>query len=132
MSLGPNYSAIPAYPSFPASPNPMIPLPIYMACTFTGQFSGAIAFIAASLTYGTELLSSFIDHPGGIHSDYPTDFLTFSVIVYLVIRSNVTKIPIPGLLKIIVRDATCYFLVIFASHFVYVIFLLFASVSTPS
>ena len=49
----------------------MIPLPIYMACTFTGQFSGAIAFIAASLTYGTELLSSFIDHPGGIHSDYP-------------------------------------------------------------
>ena len=49
----------------------MIPLPIYMACTFTGQFSGAIAFIAASLTYGTELLSSFIDHPGGIRSDYP-------------------------------------------------------------
>ena len=49
----------------------MIPLPIYMVCTFTGQFSGAIAFIAASLTYGTELLSSFIDHPGGIHSDYP-------------------------------------------------------------
>jgi len=49
----------------------MIPLPIYMACTFTGQWSAGIAYIVASLAYGTELLSPFIDHPGGIHSDYP-------------------------------------------------------------
>ena len=123
---------IPAYLGFSASPILMIPLPIYMACTLTGQFSAGIAYIVASLAYGTELLLSFIDYPGGIHSDYLTDFLAFSVIVYLVVRSNVTKIPIPSLLKTIVRDATCYFLVIFASHFVYVIFLFFASVSTPS
>ena len=52
----------------------MIPLPIYMACTFTGQFSAGIAYITASLAYGTELLLPFIDvidHPGGVHSDYP-------------------------------------------------------------
>jgi len=110
----------------------MIPLPIYMVCTFTGQFSAGIAYITASLAYGTELLLSFIDYPGGIHSDHPADFLAFSVIVYLVVRSNVTKMPIPSLLKTIVRDATCYFLVIFTSHFVYVMFLLFASVSTSS
>ena len=60
------------------------------------------------------------------------DFLAFSLIVYLVVRSNVTKIPIPSLLKTIVRDATCYFLVIFTSHFVFVMFLFFASVSTSS
>ena len=103
-----------------------------MACTLTGQFSAGIAYIAASLVYGTELLSSFIDHPGGIHSDHPADFLTFSVIVYLVVRSNVTKTPIPSLLKTIVRDATSYFLVIFTLHFMYVMFLLFSSVSTLS
>ena len=103
-----------------------------MACTLTGQFSAGIAYIVASLAYGTELLLPLIDHPGGIHSDYPTDFLAFSVIVYLVVRSNVTKIPIPSLLKTIVRDATCYFLVIFTSHFVYVMFLFFANVSTWS
>jgi hypothetical protein len=60
---------------------------------------------------------------GDIHSDRPTDFLAFSVIVYLVVRSNLNKIPIPSLFKIIVRDATRYFLVIFTSHLVLVIFL---------
>ena len=123
---------IPTYLIFLASPILMIPLPIYMACTLTGQFSAGIAYIVASLAYGTELLLPFIDYPGGIHSDYPADFLAFSVIVYLVVRSNVTKIPIPSLLKTIVRDATCYFLVIFTSHFVYAMFLFFASVSTSS
>jgi hypothetical protein len=69
---------------------------------------------------------------GGIHSDCPTDSLAFSVIVYLVVRSNVNKIPIPGLLKIIVRDATRYFLVIFTSHLVFAMFLAFASVRISS
>ena len=110
----------------------MIPLPIYMACNFTGRFSAGIPYIAASLAYGTELLLSFIGHPGGIRFDHLADLLAFSVIVYLVVRSNVTKIPIPSLLKTIVRDATCYFLVIFTSHFVFVMFLLFANVSTSS
>ena len=64
-----------------------------------------------------------------IHSDHPVDVLAFSVIVYLVVQSNVDKVPIPSLLKTIVQDATYYFLVIFTSHFVLVMFLAFASVS---
>ena len=62
------------------------------------------------------------------HSDHPTDLLTFSVIVYLVVRSNVSKIPIPRLLRTIVQDATYYFLVIFTSHLVLVLFLSLARV----
>jgi hypothetical protein len=70
--------------------------------------------------------------PGDIHSDRPTDLLAFSVIVYLVVRSNVNKIPIPSLFKIVVRDATRYFLVIFTSHLVLMVFLKFANVRISS
>jgi len=66
------------------------------------------------------------------HSDHPADMLAFSVIVYLVVRSKVIKVPIPSLLKTMVQDATYYFLVIFTSHLVLLIFLVFVSVSTPS
>jgi hypothetical protein len=69
---------------------------------------------------------------GDIHSDHPTDLLAFSVIVYLVVRSGVTKIPIPSLVETIIRDATYYFLVIFTSHFVLVMFLAFANVRLSS
>ena len=69
---------------------------------------------------------------GDTHSDHPSDVLAFSLIVYLVVRSNINKVPVPGLLRIIARDATYYFLVIFTSHLVLVLFLAFASVRTPS
>ena len=91
-----------------------------------------IAFTTIVLGYGTELLLPFIDHLGDTHSDHPQDLLAFSVIVYLVVRFNATKVPIPSLLKIIIQDATCYFLVIFTSHLVVVMSLLFASVSTSA
>jgi hypothetical protein len=71
-------------------------------------------------------------HLGGIHSDRPADLLAFSIIIYLVARSNVNKVPIPRLLKTIAQDATSYFLVIFTSHFVYEMFLAFASVRISS
>jgi len=54
------------------------------------------------------------------------DFLAFSLIVYLVLRSNVQQFPIPNLLKIIAQDATYYFLIIFTSHLVLELTLLFA------
>ena len=73
-----------------------------------------------------------VPHLGDTHPDHPTDFLAFSVIVYLVVRSNVDKVPIPRLLKTIVRDATYYFLVIFSSHLVFMLFLLFANVRISS
>ena len=67
-------------------------------------------------------------HPRGTRSNRLTDLLAFSVIVYIVVKSNVSGAPIPGLLRIIIQDATCYFLVIFTSHFVLVMFLAFAKV----
>jgi len=69
---------------------------------------------------------------GEAYSDHPADFLAFLVIVYLVVRSNVKKAPIPSLLKKIARDATSYFLFIFTSHLVLVMFLLFADVRISS
>jgi len=98
-------------------------------CTFTGDLSAEIAFIAMTLVYGAKFLLPFVDHLGDTHSDHPADVLAFSVIVYLVVRSNVNKVPIPSLLKTIARDATHYFLIIFASHLVVVMFLALASVS---
>ena len=80
------------------------------------------------IRYGTCLAI----HPGDTHPDHLPDVLAFSVIVFLVVRSNVTKIPLPSLLKTIVRDATYYFLVIFTSHLVTAMFFWFASVSTSN
>jgi hypothetical protein len=89
-----------------------------------------IVFTTMSLVYGTEFLLPFIWEE--IHSDHPADFLAFSVIVYLVLRSNVNRVPIPRLFKIIAQDATYYFLVIFTSHLVVVMFQVFASVRISS
>jgi len=88
--------------ALPISP---VPLPVYMMCVFTGPWFAQVAFPIMSLTY---------------------DLLAFSVIVYLVVRSNVNKAPISSLFKTIAQDATYYFLVIFTSHFVLVMFLAFA------
>jgi len=82
-----------------------------------------------SVTYGMELLLSFINHLGDTRSEHPPDVLAFSVFIYLAVRSKVTKIPIPTIFKTIVQDATYYFLVIFTSQLVLVMFIAFASVS---
>ena len=71
-------------------------------------------------------------HLGGTPSDRPTDIIAFSVIIYLVVRSNVKQVPIPGLFRTIAQDAMYYFLVIFTSHFVLVMFQAFAHVRTLS
>jgi len=83
-----------------------------------------------SVAYGSEPLLSFIDRLEDTRSDRLADVLAFSVIIYLVVRSNLNKIPIPSIFKTIARDATYYFLVIFTSHLVLVMFLAFTSVST--
>ena len=85
-----------------------------------------IGFTAISLVYGIKFRLTFIEKE--TPTDHPTDLLTFSVIIYLVVRSNVDKIPIPRLLKTIAQDATYYFLVIFTSHLVLILFLSLASV----
>ena len=77
------------------------------------------------IRYGTSLAL----YPTDTHSDRPVDLLAFSVIVFLAVRSNITKVPIPRLFKTIAQDATYYFLVIFTSHLVLVTFFWFMNVS---
>ena len=72
------------------------------------------------------------DHLEDTRSDHLPDFLAFSVIVSLVIRSGLRGVPIPSIFKTITRDATYYFLVIFSSHLLLVIFLALEKVSTSS
>ena len=103
-----------------------------MVCSYVVQPSADAAFIIVALIYGMELHSPFINHLGDTHFDDHADGLAFSVIVYLVVRSNVHKIPIPSILKTIAQDATYYFLVIFASHLLLMFQLWTASVSTSS
>ena len=116
-----------AYFDVSAIPVPPIPLPLYVLCNFVGLTSLDIAFNIISLVYGTKILVLYPETE--THSDHPPDLLAFSLIVFLVVRSNVEKVPIPSLLRTIARDATHYFLVIFTSHFVLVMFIAFASVS---
>jgi len=85
---------------------PPDPLPIYAMCAFAGSESVEIGYTVISLVY---------------------DLLAFSLIIYLVARSNLNKVPLPELLMIIAQDATWYFLFIFTSHLMVVLFLLFAS-----
>jgi hypothetical protein len=127
-------STILAYFDVSAMPIPPIPLPIYITCASGAPLSMSmgIALTTVSLVYGTKLLLFFEFHPGDIHSDDPADLLAFLVIVCIVVRSNANKIPISSLFKMIVQDATCYFLVIFTSHVVLVMFLIFADVSVSS
>jgi len=91
-------------------------------------YGGRIYRHDSRIRYGTPLAIHLED----THPDHLPDVLAFSVIVFLVVWSNVTKIPLPGILKTIARDATYYFLVIFTSHLVTAMFFWFASVSTSS
>ena len=86
-----------------------------------------IGFTILSLVYGARPPLAFRVVRGS-SVDYSADLLSFSVIVYLVVRSNVYKFPVPSLLKIIARDATYYFLIIFSSHVVFVFTLIFGKV----
>jgi len=119
-----------AYVSVSAVPISL--LPIIIMCSYMGQLSVEWVFITVSLTYGTELLLLFIDRPGDTNFDHSVDCLAFLVIIYLVVRSNVKKLPIPSILKTIAQDATYYFLVIFASHLLFMFLFRFSSVSTLS
>ena len=58
-----------------------------------------------------------------------SEFLTFSLIIFLAKRSQKRGLEIPRILGTIMDDATWYFLVIFTSHFVLIITLLFGRVS---
>lgn len=58
------------------------------------------------------------------------DLLAFFVILRLPGRWTIRRFGVPGLLGTIIRDSTKYFLVIFTAHFVLVMTILFARVSS--
>ena len=99
-----------------------------MHCRGTWVLGNRICYHVSRIRYEISLILHLKD----THFDCPTDFLAFSVIVYLVVRSNIYRVPIPSLLMLIARDATYYFLVIFTSHLMVVLFLWFASVRISS
>ena len=98
-----------------AQPRIPVPLPLFIRCMSTQDAPIELGFIVLSLVYGT---NPFFLHSGDTDFDNSTDILAFSVVVYLVLRSNLNKIPIPRLFRTIAQDATYYFLFIFTSHFV--------------
>jgi hypothetical protein len=94
-----------------------IPLRVYEICYSVRHRSLEIGFTALSLVYGKEFpLSLHLEGDGD--PDHTTDLLAFALIVYLALRPNAYRLPMPSLLRTIAEDATCYFLIIFTSHLV--------------
>ena len=72
-----------------------------------------------------------LSHPTLLTSQ-STDTSVFLVVVILAAKSGLKGYKMPRILRIIVQDATIYFLVIFTSHFVFWMTLLLARVSTST
>jgi len=69
---------------------------------------------------------------GDTTSDHLADLLAFLLVVYLVVKSDRDKVPMPILFKTIAEDATYYFLLIFSSHLVVELVFLSARVRISS
>jgi len=63
-----------------------------------------------------------------------TDLLAFLVIIYLALQSGTHRSKLPSLFGTMAQDATLYFMVIFTSHLLLMMTLIFGSVRnvTPS
>ena len=131
MSLGPSgatcYLYLLAYPSA----EPIIPIPLwtFRSCIFKQHLPMEIGFTSISLFYGTKALHAFcLARETDI--DCLLDLLAFLFIIHLALKSRSYRSKLPNLLKIMAEDATLYFLVIFTSHFLLVVTLVFGSVRT--
>lgn len=93
-------------------------------CIFARQRHVELAFPAMSLLYGMKPPLPFV-LAGYILICCPTDLLTFLVIVYVSLRSNMWQFKLPSLFRTMAQDATRYFLVVFASHLALELALLF-------
>ena len=65
---------------------------------------------------------------GNTHTYRPTDLLAFLLFIYVALRTGAWEFKLPNLFRTIAQDATCYFLVIFTSHIVLELTLIFARV----
>ena len=82
-----------------------------------------------SLFYGVlrlfQIYSRGTDAAENMHN---SDFLAFSLVFFLAKKSKVPGLGFPSLWEVIARDAVRYFLVIFTSHLVLELTLIFARV----
>lgn len=81
---------------------PPIPYDAYHLCLFVPHRNLELAFICISLFY---------------------DFCAFLLTVFFVVRARTARFKFPTIWGVLLEDATRYFLVIFTSHFVLVMFL---------
>lgn len=108
---------------------PDLPFDEYNLCTFTRWRPGEIFNTVLSLVYGTPHSPNL-----GIYS-IANNFCIKDTLAFLIIvvsakrRGLVNAIGVPSLFDRIVRDATMYFLAIFSSHALLILFEGFAPVS---
>ena len=109
---------------------PPIPLDAYHMCVFTPHRARNLSYTSISLLYGA---LRPVCQPNSRYSPaentHTSDFLAFSLIIFLARKWRVTGLGFPTLWDIIARDATLYFLVIFSSQLVLEITLIFGRVS---
>jgi len=98
----------------------------YVFSLATGKWRSPILWFHWDMVRNSKIypVSKWLYHP------FLEDLLAFLIILHLAARWTTRRFGIPGLLGTILRDATKYFLVIFTAHFVFVMTLLFARVSS--
>ena len=108
-----------------------IPFEPYWTCLFEEHWPLEVGFTTISLFYGTKIALAF-RLAGETDAGCPIDLLAFSLIIYFALKSGSYRSKRPSMLKIMAEDATLYFLVIFTSHLLLELTLIFGSVSTSS
>jgi len=114
----------------PALPIFDVPNPIYRDCTLNPNWPPEIGFTTISLVYGTTSPLFAFRLVGETGTDYLTDSLAFGIIIYLALKSGTYRSKLPSLLKVMAGDAMFYFLVIFTSHLLLEMTLIFGTVRT--
>ena len=115
----------------PAVPTIPIPLVTYQLCVFKQHVPLEIGYTTLALFYGTMNPHSFcpVRESG---TNRLLDLLAFLFIIYLALKSGAYQSGLPTLFEVLAEDATLYFLVIFTSHLILELTLIFGSVSTSS
>jgi hypothetical protein len=123
------------------APLPKINLDAYKSCFPPRSRSREVAFAGISVTFGMPLPSGFqhnftlgfLMHPASRTLGCGIDLIAFLIILVTAGGSIRTgRFPgIPDILDAILRDATVYFLLIFASQLVLFLFLFLAPVGDP-
>ena len=117
-------------------PLPEINLDAYKGCLYERWRLGEFVFASQTTIFGTS--EPLLKHPAQPSNAFRpvhfpqwaiADVFAFSVIFIVARRPRIRHPRIPSLLDIILRDATVYFMVIFALQMCFLLFLCFAPVS---